>query len=181
MPSNRRTFLRSTGGALVAASSAWPLPGPRPWLSDSPDREWRHYGGSAGANRYSPSDFIDRSNVARLKPAWVHRTGDAMQRPQTTIECTPIVVDGVMYLTTARIKVQALAAATGKLLWSFDPLDSTSARRSAGVNRGVCYWQSEDGSQKRIFSTVQNRLYSLDAGTGQPGQVVRCRRRDRPQ
>ena len=168
MPSNRRTFLRSTGGALVAASSAWPLPGPRPWLSDSPDREWRHYGGSAGANRYSPSDLIDRSNVARLKPAWVHRTGDAMQRPQTTIECTPIVVDGVMYLTTARIKVQALTAANGKLLWSFDPLDSTSARRSAGVNRGVCYWQSEDGSQKRIFSTVQNRLYSLDAGTGKP-------------
>ena len=36
------------------------------------------------------------------------------------------------------------------------------------MNRGVCYWQSEDGSQKRIFSTVQNRLFSLDAGTGQP-------------
>ena len=107
MPSNRRTFLRSTGGALVAASSAWPLPGPRPWLFDNPDSEWRHYAGTAGASRYSPSELINRSNVARLKPAWVHRTGDAMQRPQTTIECTPIVVDGVMYLTTARIKVQA--------------------------------------------------------------------------
>lgn len=167
-PANRRTFLKSSGGALVAASRAWPVPGPRPWLSDDPDREWRHYGGTAGASRFSPADRIDRSNVTRLRPAWTHRTGDAMQRPQTTIECTPIIVDGVMYITTARVKVQALDAATGKLLWSFDPLDRSSARRSAGVNRGVCYWQAEDGSAKRIFSTVQNRLYSLDARTGQP-------------
>ncbi len=168
MPTNRRTFLKSSGGALVVASQAWPLPGPRPWLRDDPDREWRHYGGTAGASRYSPADQIDRSNVARLKPAWTHRTGDAMQRPQTTIECTPIVVGGVMYITTARIKVQALDAATGDLLWTFDPLDASSAGRSAGVNRGVCYWQSEDGSEKRIFGTAQNRLYSLDAATGLP-------------
>ena len=168
MPSNRRTFIKSTSGAIVFATRAWSLPGPRPWLSDEPDREWRHYGGTAGASRFSPADRINRSNVARLKPAWVHRTGDAMQRPQTTIECTPIVVDGVMYVTTARVKVQALKAASGKLLWSFDPLDESSARRSAGVNRGVCYWQSEDGLEKRIFSTVQNRLYSLDAATGRP-------------
>ncbi len=168
MSSNRRTFLKSSGGALIAASRAWPAPGPRPWLSSDPDREWRHYGGSAGASRYSPADRINRSNVARLQPAWVHRTGDAMQRPQTTIECTPIVVDGVMYITTARVKVQALEAATGKLLWTFDPLEGDRGRRSAGVNRGVCYWQAEDGSEKRIFSTVQHRLYSLDAATGRP-------------
>ncbi|MDE0626075.1 MAG: pyrroloquinoline quinone-dependent dehydrogenase [Bryobacterales bacterium] len=168
MPSNRRAFLKSTGGAIVAASRAWPVPGPRPWISDEPDREWRHYGGTAGAARYSAADRIVRSNVAMLKPAWIHRTGDAMQRPQTTIECTPIVVDGVMYITTARLKVQALSAATGKLLWTFDPLDESAARRSAGVNRGVCYWQSEDGAEQRIFSTVQNRLHSLNAATGVP-------------
>ncbi len=168
MPTDRRTFLKTSGGALVAAARAWPLPGPRPWLFDGPDREWRHYGGTAGASRYSPCDRIDRSNVVRLKPVWTHRTGDALERPQTTIECTPIVVNSVMYVTTARVKVQALDAATGKLLWTFDPLDSTSARRSAGVNRGVCYWESEDGSEKRIFSTVQNWLYSLFAETGEP-------------
>lgn len=168
MGSNRRNFLRSTGGALVAASTAWPLPGARPWLSDDPDREWRHYGGPAGANRYSPADKIDRSNVRQLKPVWVHRTGDAMARPQTTIECTPIVVDGVMYITTARVKVQALDAASGRLLWTFDPLHGSSARRNPGVNRGVCYWQSEDGAEKRIFSTAQNRLFSLLASSGQP-------------
>lgn len=146
MPTNRRTFLKSSGGALVAASQAWPIPGPRPWLGDDPDREWRHYGGTAGASRYSPADQIDRSNGSRLESAWIHRAGDAMQRPQTTIECTPIVVDSVMYITTARVKVQALDAATGNVLWTFDPLDVFSARRSAGLNRGVWYWQSEDGS-----------------------------------
>lgn len=168
MQSNRRTFLQSAGGALAVASRGWSLPGPRPWLGDDPDREWRHYGGTAGASRYSPVDRVNRSNVSRLKPVWIHRTGDAMQRPQTTIECTPIVVDGVMYITTARVKVQALNAATGEPLWTFDPLDERQSRRSAGVNRGVCYWQNEDGSRKRIFSTVQNRLYSLDAVTGRP-------------
>ncbi len=167
MQSNRRTFLGSAGAALAAAR-AWSLPGPRPWLFDEPDREWRHYAGNAGATRYSPVDQINRSNVKRLKPAWVHRTGDAMMRPQTTIECTPIVVNGVMYLTTARVKAQAIEAATGKPLWTFDPLQGASARRSAGVNRGLCYWQSEDGTEKRILGTVQHRLYSLDARTGLP-------------
>ena len=163
---SRRVFLKSA--AAQAAGAAWALPGPRPWLFDGPHREWRHYGGDAGASRFSALDGIDRSNVARLKPAWVHHTGDAMQRPQTTIECTPIVVDGVMYVTTARVKVQALKAATGELLWTFDPAAGERGGRSAGVNRGVCYWQSEDGSEKRIFSTFRNRLYSLDAATGKP-------------
>lgn len=168
MSTDRRFFLSSAGAALAAASRAWALPGPRPWLSDEPDREWRHYGGTAGASRFSPADRITRANVADLTPAWVHRTGDAMGRPQTTIECTPIVVDGVLYLTTARAKVQALEAHTGEVLWTFDPLKGSAARRSAGVNRGVCYWQSPDGSEKRIFSTVQNRLYSLHAASGRP-------------
>ncbi len=167
MKSNRRAFLKSSGAAVVAAR-AWALPGTRQWLSDEPGREWRHYGGNAGASRYSEADQITASNVAQLRPAWIHNTGDAMTRPQTTIECTPIVVDGVMYVTTAQIKVHALDAATGKLLWSFDPMEGSTSRRSPGVNRGVCYWQSEDGSEKRIFSTVQNRLYSLDAKTGVP-------------
>ncbi len=167
MSTNRRTFLKSSGSAVLAASQAMAFPGPRPWLSSDPHLEWRHYGGTAGASRYSPARLIQRSNISRLKPAWVHHTGDAMQRPQTTIECTPIVVDGVLYLTTARVKVQALDATTGTLLWTFDPAQGVSSRRSTGVNRGVCYWQSEDGSQKRIFSTFRNELYSLDAKTGQ--------------
>ncbi len=166
MLANRRTFLKSAAIAAVGAGRSSALPGPRTWLTDDPHGEWRHYGGTAGASRFSPVDQINRSNVARLKPAWTHHTGDAITRPQTTMECTPIIVDGVMYITTAQVKVQALKAATGELLWTFDPLAGSRSRRNAGISRGVCYWQSDDGSEKRIFTTFQNKLFSLDTASG---------------
>ena len=69
------------------------------------------------------------------------------------MECTPIVAEGVMYLTSPLLKVIALEAATGREIWRFDPfaknmdftIDSESVR---GVNRGVAYW--EDGDDKRV-------------------------------
>lgn len=158
--SSRREFLASTSAALI--------PGPRPESPD-PAREWRHYGGDAGASRYSPVDRITPSNVKNLKVAWVHKTGDSNVRPATAIECTPIVVNGVMYVTTARVKVRALNAATGEVLWTFDPAQAAGAsqsRRSPGVNRGVCYW--ENGDDQRIFTTFRDQLWSIDAKTGKP-------------
>ncbi|MDX1984385.1 MAG: pyrroloquinoline quinone-dependent dehydrogenase [Bryobacteraceae bacterium] len=155
---NRRNFLQS------AASTAF-LPGAR---AASKDRslEWNHYGGDAGASRYSPCARITPSNVSNLKVAWVHKTGDASSRPATAIECTPIVVDGVMYLLTPRVKVQALDAATGKLLWTFDPGQGVSSRRAPGVVRGVCYW--EEGADRRILVTTRDQLWALHATTGKP-------------
>ena len=91
----RRTFIKSA--ALSSAALYAPLS--RGSLGASSD--WRHYGGSLGATRYSELDQIDRSNVSELKVAWIHATGDSRARPTTKIECTPIVVDGRMYLTTA--------------------------------------------------------------------------------
>jgi quinoprotein glucose dehydrogenase len=153
---NRRTFLQTALGA-AATRAASPSP---PW-------QWQHYGGDAGATRYAPLDQINRSNVKRLRVAWTHRTGDASARPVTTIECTPIVVDGVMYLTTAQLKVQALDAATGKLLWTFDPL--AGMRRRPGVSRGVTFWQDPDDSKiRRIFAPLRDQLFGLDAATGKP-------------
>src|SRR5215472_17106966 len=55
-------------------------------------QEWRHWAGDAGATHYSPLKQINRSNVQKLKPAWTFHTGDKRDRPQTTIECTRIVV-----------------------------------------------------------------------------------------
>jgi len=86
-------------------------------------------------------DQIDRSNVHNLRVAWTYHTGDKMDRPQTTIECTPVVVDGVMYITTAQLKVCALDAANGRLLWRFDPFEGAELDKLRGVNRGVDYWQ----------------------------------------
>ncbi len=125
--------------------------------------DWRFYGGDAGAARFSPLEQIKRGNAAKLKVAWTYRCGDASQRPATTIECTPLVVDGVMYLTTARVQVRALKAATGEALWNFTPPDDTP--RGAGVNRGVAWF--EDGKDRRVFAAIRNKLYCLNPRTGE--------------
>jgi len=145
--------------------SAATLPGARAKTFDRA-KEWNHYGGDAGASRYSPASRITKSNVKSLKVAWTHKTADSNARPATSIECTPIVVDGVLYLTTARVKVQALDAASGKLLWTFDPGEGVAARRAPGVNRGVCYW--EEGDDRRIFATYRDQLWAINAKTGKP-------------
>ena len=155
---SRRTFLMHSASAALLA-------GPRNAGPD-PTREWRWYGGDAAASRYSACDDITPSNVRNLKVAWVHKTGDANERPATTMECTPIVVDGIMYVTTPRVRVQALNAATGAVIWTFDPGGGRASRRSPGVNRGVCYW--EDGEDRRIFATYRDQLWCLNAKTGTP-------------
>ncbi len=157
----RRTFLQSA--ALAGAALAPPRSHAAYGGAQS---NWQHYGGTLDATRYSELEQINRSNVADLKVAWIHKTGDSSQRPLTKIECTPIVVDGRMYVTTAQIQVRALDATTGKMLWNFDPFEGVEMRRSKGVNRGVAYWT--DGKQRRIFmsGSAQDDMYCLDADTG---------------
>ena len=162
---NRRQFLQQSALTATLANGANAAPASRA-------REWNHYGGDAGASRYSACDQIKPGNVAKLKVAWVHKTGDASARPATVIECTPIVVDGVMYLTTARNKVQAVEAGTGKLLWTFDAGETAGAaagapsRRAPGISRAVTYW--EEGGDKRIFQAYRDQLWAIDAKSGKP-------------
>lgn len=133
--------------------------------------DWPRVGNDSGCMRYSELDQINRGNVARLKPAWTYHTGELRGRTGKTIECTPIVVDGVMYVTTGYLRVVALDAATGKELWQFDPLrDHPFEHRptSGGVNRGCAYWSDgRPGGERRILhGTADGRLFSLDAKTG---------------
>jgi quinoprotein glucose dehydrogenase len=168
----RRSFLRQSAASFLAAS-CWPAL----CKTNRGEREWRYYGGDAGAMRCSSLDQINSSNVSKLRVAWTYHTADAKKRPRTTMECTPIVVDGVMYLTTALIKVCALDAATGAQLWRYDPFESMfggagstatveGAASPRGVNRGVAYWQH--GEDKRILFTALSSLVCLDANTGKP-------------
>lgn len=133
--------------------------------------DWPNVGNDKGAMRYSPLKQINRDNVKNLKVAWTYHTGDAVAGDTTTIECTPIVVSGVMYLTTVKTKAVALDAATGRELWRFDPFASPHATKypivASGVNRGMAYWADKSGKQTRIlFGTADGRLISLDARTG---------------
>ena len=91
-----------------------------------------------------------------------------MQRPATTIECEPIVIDGIMYIQTAQLQTRALNAATGEQLWNFVTTSAGTTRRRAGaISRGVTFWQDPgDAKLRRIFAPRGDRLFCLDAVTG---------------
>src|SRR5690349_8113638 len=131
--------------------------------SDAPDRyrEWAVYGGDMAGTKYSALDQINRTNVGRLKPAWIYRCDDMRRQPASTIECNPIVVNGVLFLTTPGLKVLALDADTGQERWAFDPWNGQGGR---GVNRGVTYWA--DGNDRRIFFVAGKDLCALNAADG---------------
>ena len=128
------------------------------------DREpgnWMTHGRTYTEQRFSPLKQINDQNVSQLGLAW-HYDLDT-HRGQ---EATPIVVDGVMYFTSAWSKVFALNAATGALLWSYDPQVPGAWGVNACcdvVNRGVAVWNG-----KVFFGTLDGRLIALDAVTGKP-------------
>lgn len=148
------------------------------WAHQTPPRaesiksvDWPRVGNDSGAMRYSTLTQINRANVKNLKVAWVYRTGDSDPARNTTIECTPIVVEGRMYLTTVRGSVVALNAGTGRELWKFAPGVSRykiAGNVAGGVNRGVAHWSDgkPGGARRILLGTADGRLISLDARTG---------------
>jgi glucose dehydrogenase len=143
--------------------------------------EWPSYGRDVGGTRFSPLTQIHRGNVSRLEPAWVYRTGDTELRGKSdyraggrlpAFQATPLVVGGVMYLSTPSSRVIALEAETGREIWRFDPFVDGSDRVFR-AHRGVAFWSgiAADGVSKVarvLYGTSDGRLISLDAATGKP-------------
>ena len=123
--------------------------------------DWPVYGGNASGTRYSKLTQINRQNASKLQVAWTFDTGDAF--PNSEMQCNPIVVDGILYATTPKLKLIALDGATGKPRWTFDPMANEKVIGKSR-NRGVTYWS--DGKDKRIFVVARNFLYEVDAMTG---------------
>ncbi len=122
-------------------------------------QNWLIYGGGWSEQHYSPLKSIDATNVSRLKPTWSFDFDT--YRGQ---EATPVVVDGVMYVSSAWSKVFALDAKTGKALWSYDPKVPGPAALPLCcdvVNRGVAVYKG-----KVYVGTIDARLIALDAATG---------------
>ena len=114
-------------------------------------RDWRVYGGGPESIRYSVLDQINRGNVRKLQVAWTYDTGDVF--PESEMQCNPIVIDGVLYASSPKVRVFALDAATGKQIWRFDP--NEGARRVGKQrNRGLTWWQ--DGSDAACSSASGN-------------------------
>jgi len=127
--------------------------------AETQSENWLTYGRTYSEQRFSPLEQINDHNAARLGLAWYFDLDT--HRGQ---EATPLVVDGVMYFTSAWSKVFAVNAATGVRLWSYDPKVPKQWGANACcdvVNRGVAIWRG------RVFSgTLDGRLIALDAGTG---------------
>ncbi len=133
--------------------------------------EWRHYGGDAGGKRYSELKQINRKNVARLKRAWTYHTGDfsdgTVYKTLSCFEATPLMADGVLYVTTPFARAIALDPETGKEFWTYDPHIDKTKRYNLFINRGPAYWT--DGKDRRIiYGTLEGKLIALDARTGKP-------------
>ncbi len=123
--------------------------------------DWLHYGGTQLSWRYSALDQINTTNVRNLLPAWIFQTGDYAEN----LHSTPIVVDGVMYLISARAQVNALDAATGRVIWQYrypTPRPGIPGSHSDFIqNRGVAV-----GDGKVFFGTKDNFVVALDQKSG---------------
>lgn len=126
---------------------------------------WVTYGKNYAEDRFSSLNQINKDNVGKLGLAW------ALNLETTRgIEATPLVVDGIMFLSGPWSKVFAVNARTGKMIWSYDP----EVPRQVGeklccdaVNRGLALYKGH------VFvGTLDGRLISLDAATGQPAWSI---------
>ena len=141
----RRAVLGAAGiaaGAVFAITIA---------TSAAEDRWWRDYAGGPDSSRYFDSKTINRSNVGALAVAWTYPHGETL--------FNPIVVHGTIYARARNGSLVALEARTGREIWIHEGLQGMSAR-------GMNYWESKDGKDRRLLFTMNDYLQAIDAATG---------------
>jgi quinoprotein glucose dehydrogenase len=141
----RRVIHFSKLGVLIALAAVVTLAG------DQRKPEWRDYGGGPDNSKFSPLKQINKSNVSRLDVAWTYPYGETM--------FNPIVVQGVVYGKGRNSSLVALDAATGKEIWIHEGLEGIT-------RRGMNYWESKDGKDRRLIFSIGDYLQEIDATTG---------------
>jgi quinoprotein glucose dehydrogenase len=121
--------------------------------------DWPVYGGSPDNTHYTTLGQITPANVASLKVAWTYETKDEWKGSE--MQTNPVIIDGILYGTSPKLRVFALDAATGKEIWSFDPNPGRPAPQRFR-HRGLVV------TGDRVLVTYRYRLYALDRKTGQP-------------
>jgi glucose dehydrogenase len=179
---NRREALKA-GATLAAApflGAAASIVEAAQTLSTEGDSEdaatgWSSYAGDMASSKYSPLAQIGPGNFERLKVAWTWSSADeeitkAHPELRTWVwESTPLMVGGVLYVSTSLSQVAAIDAATGKTIWVYDPetWKGGTPSNNGFVHRGVAYWA--DGNDRRIlFGSGDAYLICLNAQTGKP-------------
>ena len=133
--------------------------GKRITSADSEPQNWLSHGRNYEETRFSPLSAITENNIAELGLAWYHDLDTNKGQ-----EATSLVVDGVLYVTSAWSKLHAFDAVSGELLWQFDPQVPKETLVKAccdAVNRGAAYWNGA-----LYFGTLDGRLIAVDANTG---------------
>ncbi len=154
-------LLRAQQNPATATAKAANVDGDRIANADREPGNWMSHGRTYDEQRFSPLRTINDTNIAQMGLAWSYDLDT--RRGQ---EATPLVVDGVMYFTTAWSKVVSLDAASGALRWQYDPKVPPEWAVNVCcdvVNRGVAAWKG-----KVFVGTLDGRLIALDAATGKP-------------
>jgi glucose dehydrogenase len=136
--------------------------------------EWLGYGGDNASSKYSPLAQISGDNFNRLKTAWTWQSVEeevakANHLKTWAWESTPLMVGGVLYVSTSLSQVAAIDAATGQTLWVYDPetWKNGTPSNNGFVHRGVTYW-AEANDRRILFGTGDGYLICLNAATGKP-------------
>lgn len=164
----RRSLVCAVVSGLLATTGAFAQ-------NDPAQQDWRFYGSDAASSKYVPLSQINADNVSNLEVAWVWDTPDNAifarddRASAGEYKSTPIMIDGVLYVSTSLGQVAAIDAATGEQRWVFDTGSWQRGRHPNFNNnhRGVSWW--DDGGDGRILMAANDGLlWSLNARTGQP-------------
>ncbi len=120
--------------------------------------DWSNPGGDAGQTKYSALTQVNTNNVKKLKVAWTFRSGNM----DGNVQCNPLIVKGIMFVTTPSQTLIAVDGTNGKMLWRFKP--SRDGEKLGGINRGVVSWGS--GEDAYLFYTAGNYLYKVGMYNG---------------
>ena len=172
-----RLVLAAAVGVMIGLTA----PHPAAAQYGAVDGEWRSYAGDPGSTKYSPLDQIDAGNFDDLQIAWRWASVDADVDLEAIgsdderlsifgLQATPLMIGGVLYLSTALYQAAAVDAGTGETIWVHDPQSYLGGKPThAFRSRGVAYWSEDDGSDARIFwGTSEAYLVAVDAHTGEP-------------
>ena len=152
-------YLSTFGLSLVLAACA----------KQPENADWPVYLGDSASSQSSELTQITPDNVSQLEVAWTFDAKGVESGGYTNLQCNPIIIDGIIYLTTARLHLCAVDGATGELIWRINPFEAVSKTlpepiKPSGNTRGLAYWSGPEGD--RILLGITHYLVAINPKDG---------------